>query len=204
MAASTHLSPQERYQVIHFIREQFMKDSNPEFTAVSDAYLKKLPKGTKRGEFRSKLKRDFGPALASQLGRNITSALTVKLQDQTSMAYNLHSMDSAEIWQGGFLDLNSTQHTRGRGEGVPTPSGKLLQSLSGWRWGHDGKLDYPRQGLLPRGPLPEHWMNYRGHYLNDGRTILSYSIDGREILELPSWSNQLKALKMKLIQTNSI
>jgi len=46
-------------------------------------------------------------------------------------------------------------------------------------------MDYSHEGLLPRGPLPAKWLDYKGHYLNGDRIVLSYAIDGREILELP-------------------
>ena len=68
----------------------------------------------------------------------------------TTISYNLHSMDLAGVWQDGFLDLDETQHIRGRGEGVPLPKGTEITRLAGWQWGHDGSLDYPREGLLTR------------------------------------------------------
>lgn len=185
MGPMQHLSPKERYQVVHYIREAFMKPSNPAYTAVTEEYRNSLPKGTESGEFDLNIERDFGPALASQLGRITTSALTVKLDDTTTISYDLHTLNQAGLWQGGFLDLSQTQHIRGRGEGVPHPRGKLLKNLSGWQWGHAGTLDYPRENLRPRGPLPKKWLDYHGHYLHGKQLVLSYQIDGREILELP-------------------
>jgi len=185
MAPTTHLSPKERYQVVHYIRERFMSESNPSYETITDAYLDSLPSGTELGERGPGPDRDFGPALASQLRKNVTSALTVKL-GKTSISYNLHTMGLAGVWQGGFLDLEQTQHIRGRGEGVPIPKGKEQPGLKAWKWGHDGRLDLVPQQLKPRGPLPDNWMHYNGHYLHNDQLVLSYSIDGREILELPS------------------
>ncbi len=184
MAPMSHLSPKERYQVIFYIQEQFMKGRNPSYFTVDDAYLKTLPKGTETGEFVIREERDFGPALASQLGRDVTSALTIRLGG-TTVSYNLHNMDQAGVWQGGFLDLSATQHYRRRGEKVPTPDGQMLTGLAGWQWGHGDTLDYPRDGLRRRGPLPTRWFDYHGHYLFDDRVILSYEIDGRSVLEMP-------------------
>ncbi|QDT96825.1 DUF6797 domain-containing protein [Gimesia aquarii] len=185
MGPMQHLSPKERYQVVHYIREEFMEPNNPAYKEVTPEYLKSLPKGTGSGEFDLKIERDFGPALASQLGRITTSALTVKLDDETTISYDLHSMNQAGIWKGGFLNLKATQHIRGRGEGVPHPEGDVLNELAGWQWGHDGSLDYSKKDLLPRGPLPQKWLDYRGHYLHGNQLVLSYKIDDREILELP-------------------
>src|SRR5690606_7470446 len=38
--------------------------------------------------------------------------------------------------------------------------------------------------LPPRGPMPERWLDYHGHYLHGDRVIMSYAVDRREILEL--------------------
>ncbi|MEM9701879.1 MAG: DUF6797 domain-containing protein, partial [Planctomycetota bacterium] len=185
MRATTDLSPRERYEVIGYIRERFMKDSNPGYEPLTEEYLASLPEGEEDGEIDLPADRDYGPALASQLRREVESALTIQL-DGLTIAYDLHTMDQAELWTGGFLDLDDTQHKRGRGEGYPRPRGNELPELGLWKWGHDGTLDYPTDDLLPRGPMPTEWMNYRGHYLHGDRVVLSYAIDGRKILEVPS------------------
>ncbi len=183
MGAVTALSPRERYEVIGYIRNRFMKESNPDYQPVTDEFLASLPKGTDMGEFKPAPDRDYGPALASQLGRDVNSALTVKLGNMT-IAYDLHTMDQAKIWSGGFLDVDQTQHKRGRGEGYPQPRGEIAEALGLWQWGHDGTLDYPTDDLLPRGPLPTKWLDYHGHYLHGDQIVLAYAIDGREILEV--------------------
>ncbi len=197
MAAASALSPHERYEVVAYIRNRFMKGSNPDYQAITDEYLHSLPKGSEMGEFEPAPDREYGPALASQLGREVNSALTVKLGDM-SIAYDLHTMDQAAIWSGGFLDVDQTQHKRGRGEGYPKPKGKAIESLAVWQWGHDGTLDYPREDLLPRGPLPDKWLQYHGHYLHDDQIVLAYAVDGREILEVPSSLNGKQAVRHTL------
>lgn len=184
MSPMSHLTPKERYQVVHYIREQFMKSSNPDYFRVDADYLSELPEGDEDGTVIEDVDRDFGPALASQLERRFSSVLNVDLGGMT-VAYDLHTMDQAEIWRDGFLDLRDTQHVRPRGEGTANPKGTLLKGLRGWQWGHDGSLDYAREDLLPRGPMPRAWMDYRGHYLHGDHVVLSYLIDGREVLETP-------------------
>ncbi|MEM8666523.1 MAG: DUF6797 domain-containing protein [Planctomycetota bacterium] len=182
MAAMNHLTPKERYQVVHYIREQFMKPSNPAYFEVTDEYLAGLPRGEKDGTEIETIPRDYGPALASQLERRYSSVLTVRA-DPWSVAYNLHRMDQADVWRDGFLDLSNTQHQRDRGEGTADPVGIRVAGLDGWRWGHDGTLDYSVDGLLLRGPMPKQWMDYRGHFLHGEKVVFSYSIDGRDVLE---------------------
>ena len=189
MAPMTHLTPKERYQVVHYVREQFMKPSNPDYFKVDGDYLADLPEGTDDGTAVPNVKRDYGPALASQLRRDFSSVLTVDLGDIT-ISYDLHSMNQAGLWRDGFLDLSNTQHARDRGEGTADPVGVDLSRLQGWQWGHQGTLDYPKEDLLPRGPMPASWMDYRGHYISGRRVVLSYSIDGRPILESPRGGEQ--------------
>ncbi|MBI3191336.1 MAG: cytochrome c, partial [Pedosphaera parvula] len=195
MAPQTWMNPAERYDVIHYIRQKFVKLLNPAYREVDAAYLAKLPKYVPpKFAAAGAVERDFGPALASQLERRVVSALTIQLPEKTTVSYDLHNMDLAGAWQGGFLDLSETQHSQLRGEGEPKPQGQLLNGLQRWFWGHDGTLGFPREGLLPRGPLPEKWFHYGGHYLHGAHTVLSYAIDGRDILELPGKQAGVTAL----------
>ncbi|TVP94894.1 MAG: hypothetical protein EA381_19545 [Planctomycetaceae bacterium] len=182
MAPMTQLTPKERYQVVHYIREQFVKPGKLDETPIDTAYLEQLPQGNDSGERVLNVERDYGPALASQLGRRVNSALTISAGELT-VSYNLHSLDLAGVWGGGFLKLDQTQHIRGRGEGTADPAGPLIAPLSFWRWGHDGTLDYPTEDLPPRGPMPAPWLDYHGHYLHGDRVVLSYAIDQREVFE---------------------
>ncbi|KLU04069.1 large multi-functional protein [Rhodopirellula islandica] len=182
MGPMPYLTPHQRYQVVHYIRETLMKDQNPGYEPISDTYLQTLPKGTEDGKRFEIQQRDFGLALGSQLRRDYPSVLTLPLGDLT-VSYNLHTMDLADVWTGGFLDLSETQHQRPRGEGTANPDGDPVAGLAGWKWGHDGELDYSREDCLPRGPLPQTWMDYRGYHLLGDEVVLSYQIDGRDILE---------------------
>ncbi len=183
MGAMSHLTPKERYQVIHYIRERFMKPTMAEYSAIDQLYLAGLPKGAEDGTAVPIVDRDFGPALGSQLERRFPSVLTMKIGENVSLCYDLHTMNQADVWQGGFLDLDDTQHIRDRGEGTARPRGKSIAELQGWQWGHGETLDYSRDGLLPRGPMPTNWMDYRGYFLHGTQVVLSYRIDGRSVLE---------------------
>ncbi len=197
MAPMSHLTPLERYQAVHYIRMQFMEPSNPDYFRIDDKYLQELPKGSEDGTAIADVERDFGPALASQLERKFSSVITVKIGEMT-ISYDLHTMNQASIWRDGFLDLSNTQHVRGRGEGTANPRGSLIAGLQGWQWGHGGTLDYSRDGLLPRGPMPKEWMNYHGHYLYGDQLILRYEIDGRPILELPRSGDAANSIRHSL------
>ena len=50
MTPQLWMAPKQKYDVIHYIREAYLKDANPtEYAPLSDAYIARLPKGTERG-----------------------------------------------------------------------------------------------------------------------------------------------------------
>ena len=50
MPPQVNLTPQEKYEVIHFIREEFLEEHNPDqYFEITDAYLDALPKGDTLG-----------------------------------------------------------------------------------------------------------------------------------------------------------
>jgi glucose/arabinose dehydrogenase/mono/diheme cytochrome c family protein len=189
MPSQGWMTPAQRYDVIQYIRETFLKTLNPsQYFAVDRTYLDSLPKFDPhhtRTNAETGNARDYGPALESQLGTDYEDALTIRLSGDVTVSYDLHRLRLAGAWQGGFLDLSRTGHTEQRGEGQPMREGTLLRGLQHWYWAFNGQFDYPTNDLLPRGPLPEKWMRYRGHYIHGWQTVLAYDVDGREILELP-------------------
>jgi mono/diheme cytochrome c family protein len=193
MPSQTWMTPEQRYDVIQYIREKFVKPLNPDqYFPIDRAYLDSLPKfnpalAQAASEAKAK-QRDFGPVLESQLSTNFPDVLTFRLNENVTVSYDLHRMRLAGAWQGGFLDLSRTGNFQQRGEGQPLPQGKFLPGLQQWCWGFGGRFDYPTNDLLPRGPLPPAWMKYLGHYVNGRNAALSYSIEGRSVLEWPSAS----------------
>lgn len=69
MAPQTWMVPSQKYDVIHYIRETYLKTHNPsQLVAVDSGYLSRLPKGDTRGPEPSKIvawsAMDYGPSLA--------------------------------------------------------------------------------------------------------------------------------------------
>jgi hypothetical protein len=188
MPVQDWLRPDQRYDVVHYLREEFLKNKNPgQHFDVDEAWLNTLPRGiTRRPPVTKGATRDYGPALASQLGGDVGAALTVRLDPDTTISYDLQMAESSGTWTGGFLDLENTQHHKQRGEGRATPAGEMIPGLGGWAWGHGERLDFDRSRRWPRGPLPEEWLKHHGHYLSGDDIVLSYEIDGRNVLEHPS------------------
>lgn len=68
MAPQTWMVPQQKYDVIHYIREAYLKPHNPsQYAAIDAAYLTSLPKGTTRGPAPSNVEpwssMNYGPYL---------------------------------------------------------------------------------------------------------------------------------------------
>lgn len=190
MPANPHLTPEERYAVIHYLREEFLKEQNPsQYFEVDAGYVASLPKGIvgprSADEVDELEPRDFGPVLASQLRRDVGAALTFRLDDDATFVYDTQTMQSAGSWTGGFLDLSNTQHYKQRGEGEAQPGGEPIEGLEGFGWGYGGILNWDESQRPPRGLLPTEWLDYRGHYVHGDQAILSYAVDGREVLDSP-------------------
>ena len=97
MGPQAWMTPQERYDVIHYVREKFMQPMHPKYVPITDEYLAGLPTVNTAAVVIRQVERDFGPALASQLRRDLSSVLTVKLGDGHAISYNLHTMDQRDF-----------------------------------------------------------------------------------------------------------
>jgi len=209
MPAQSWLTPQERYYVIQYIRESFIKPSNKtQYFPITTAYLASLPKMTviadqatlvkeeaKKGslqygqEWFNKSVSDYGPAIYSQIKEHSTSTLTVQLGKTIFLNYDLLRLRSTALWEGS-LNLSDTKYKLYRGEGQPAIQGKRPEGIQTWEWlfspEHEAMLSKTGKRSVPEPSI----FQYHGHYLRAGRVILSYAVEGREILEMPSASNE--------------
>jgi hypothetical protein len=205
MAAQTWLSPVERYYVIQYIRETFIKKTNPsQYFKVTDQYLSKLPKPKRSADEQAAITKaealkgsqqfgqewfshhtgDYGTAIHSQLKDHATAAITVLLDNQICLSYNLLRMNTTAVWRGS-LNLSQTKYNRYRGEGQPTIRGRELTGLNLWQWTFGDRYDSLQQSTGIRAPFPAEFLNYHGFYAYNKDIILSYSIAARDVLEYP-------------------
>lgn len=209
MPAQSWLSPKERYYVIQYIRETFIKKSNPtQFFKITDKYLASLPKskGTIQEQnteietqamqgslahgqewFQSR-KSDYGPALYSQLKHHSSADITVFLDNNVNISYNLLRMGTDAVWTGK-LDLSTTKYKQYRGEGEPFIQGTEIPGMGLWQWAYDNKIEDLNNTTGIRQPLAPGYLEYHGNYKYGKYVILSYSIMDRKVLELPQASN---------------
>ncbi|MEO1530236.1 MAG: DUF6797 domain-containing protein, partial [Planctomycetota bacterium] len=90
MLPQRQLVPEQKYQVIQYIREDYLREHNPsQYSKIDRAYLAKLPKGSQRGPAASVeepwLDMDYGPFLIStyeMVGPNTGRRLGITPEEQ--------------------------------------------------------------------------------------------------------------------------
>jgi putative heme-binding domain-containing protein len=211
MPPQTWMVPQQKYDVIHYIREAYLRPHNPsQYAEVNDEYLNHLPKGDTRGPAPRTIEpwvtMDYGPSLINtyEIGRDGTNfaqkGIAVRLDSgpggisrgKAWIVFDHDTLRMAGAWTGsGFIDWNGI-HFNGRHQVHPRVVGDVLASNPtgpGWADPETGGFDDDRR-IIGRdgrryGPLPRTWGQYRGLYHDGDRVIISYTIGQTDILESP-------------------
>ncbi len=201
--------PEEKYAVIHYIRETFLKDPNPsQYFPVDESYLAALPKGDTRGpkpvSSQPWTAMNYGPSLINTIEvpgdqQNIAQkGIAIRLDSGPGgvesgrywMMYDHDTMRMAAAWSGTFIDYEGI-HFNGAHGRHPTATGVVhFQNPDGPGWGRpvDGSfVDDRVRGRDDRqyGPLPRSWAQYRGLFRHGDQTIVQYTIDQTTVLESP-------------------
>jgi len=211
MTPQRWMVPRQKYDVIHYIREAYLKPHNPsQYTKLDDAYLTSLPTGDTRGPAPSLVEpwsqMDYGPNLMATIevgdhGDNIAyKGQAIRLdhglggvaQGRSRILYELDTMRVAAVWQGdGFINWNGINFN-GQHQVHPRVVGTVLfanKSGPGWanpQTGNFTEVRAPSRDGKFHGPLPKTWINYLGTYANGPDSILRYRVGEAEIHELPS------------------
>ncbi|HUY87966.1 MAG TPA: DUF6797 domain-containing protein [Pirellulales bacterium] len=218
MAPQSSMVPQDKYAVIHYVREAYLKPHNPtQFVAVDNAYLAGLPKGDTRGPAPNThepwVAMDYGRSLINTYeigsdGSNFAyKGIAVRLdpgsggvsQGRDWMIFDHDTLRVAAVWSKtddehpAFIDYNGI-HFNGRHEVHPRIAGELRVVNHGLGWANPetGGFDDVRlrgRDDKPYGPLPRAWGHFNGLYDNNGRIVLSYSVGQTPILEIPHIAN---------------
>lgn len=218
MPAWTFLSPDQRYDAIHFIREAFVKPHNPNaYFEVTPEYLATLPKdigqGAKTAEMieyergPKHLRMNFGPALFWTLQvapDNIAyKGIAIRLdagpggisQGRAWMLYDHDTMRVAAAWTGKeFVDWRGIAFDGSHGSHTSIVGEKAFVNPVGPGWAN------PRTGLFadprflgrdqkPYGPLPREWAHFQGVYLHSNQVVFAYTVGETRVLELPGYES---------------
>ena len=210
MNSQRWMVPQQKYAVIHYLRETFLKRHNPtQYFAVTEQYLTGLPAGDTRGpkpvESTPWTLMDYGPSLINTIeisrdGSNIAQkGITIRLDDGPGgvesgshwMIYDHDTMRMAGAWSGGFIDYNGI-HFNGVHNQHPKIAGPVhLKNPTGPGWGSPGGGSFDDNRFIGRdnkryGPLDRNWAQYRGMYRYGKQTVIRYTVGDTEILESPA------------------
>ena len=186
MVAQTWMVPSQKYDVIHYIRETFLKDRNRDwYTAITPDYLAALPAGTSRGPQPTTIEpwrlHDYGPFLAGsfEAGKDANNVarkgLAVRLdpgpggvgRGHAWILYELDTLRAAAFWTGEkFIDWAGINFD-GRHSMHPRVVGDVqatLPTMPGWANPETGSFADPRplgRDDKPYGPLPRDHVKFR-------------------------------------------
>jgi putative heme-binding domain-containing protein len=186
MVAQAWMVPSQKYDVIHYIRETFLKDRNPAWhTPITPNYLASLPQGTSRGPAPSTVEpwriHDYGPFLAGTFeagrdGSNIArKGLAVRLDEgpggvargRAWILYELDTLRAAAFWTGDAFSDWTGVNFDGRHGQHPRVAGDVhaaLATMPGWADPTTGSFADPRplgRDGKPYGPLPRDHVKVR-------------------------------------------
>ena len=211
MVAQTWMVPQQKYDVIHYVREAYLKKHNEsQLYKVDDAYIAALPKGDTRGPAPSNVEQwvnmDYGSSLINtyEIGSDASNfaykGIAVRLDSgpggisrgNSWMVFDHDTMRVAAAWTGkGFIDWNGI-HFNGRHNIHPRIVGDVqFANTTSPGWAKPGTQDdFSDPRLIGRdgrlyGPLPRQWAHYKGLYHFQDRSIVKYTVGETTILEMP-------------------
>ncbi len=215
MAPQSWMVPQQKYDVIHYIREAYVKPHNPsQLVALTSDYLASLPKGDTRGPpprtIEPWVTMDYGPSLIHTYefgaggntgGGNIAQkGIAVRLdagaggvsRGRAWMVFEHDTLRWAGAWTGtGFIDWNGIQFN-GKHQVHPRVVGDVhFQNPTGPGWADPATGSFSDdQRVVGRdgrryGPLPRAWGKFRGLYHHGDRVVVSYTVGTTEVLESP-------------------
>ena len=214
MVAQTWMVPRQKYDVIHYIREAYLKGHNEsQLYKVDDAYIASLPRGDGRGPAPRNIEHwvnmDYGPSLIStyEIGKNAANfaykGIAVRLnggpggvsRGNAWMIFDHDTMRVAAAWTGEkFIDWNGI-HFNGRHNIHPRIVGDVqFANPTSPGWARPGtKSDFADPRLRGRdnrlyGPLPRKWAHYKGLYHYQDKSIVKYTVGDANVLEMPGLS----------------
>ncbi len=210
MAAQTWMVPSQKYDVIHYIREHFVKRHNEaEYFAIDEAYLAGLPKGESRGPAPSKITKwqqmDYGPnqVMTLEIGKDASNFAykgnVVRLDSGPGgiargkywLVYDYDTLRVAAAWTGDDPINWQSIHFDGKHAIHPRLKGDvLITNPTGPGWGRPSDGSFEDVRLVGRdkriyGPLPRDWAQYSGMYYHGSDTLIEYTVGKTKVLELP-------------------
>lgn len=216
MMAMPQYTTSQKYDVIHYLREEFIKGKNDKiFTTVDDAYLASLPRGMSQLQEQAPqekqpqyLLQDYGNTLFWTLqvdkGNIAQKGLAVRLdpgpggvsKGNAWMLYEHDTMRVAAIWTGkDFIDWKGIGFDGSHGTHTSIVGDKHFTFPNEPAWANPETGDFKDLRIvgrdnLPYGPLPRSWVHFKGLEMHGANPIISYSVGDCEIKETPKLAGE--------------
>jgi len=211
MVAQPQYTTAQKYAVIQYIRESFLRPHNPkELTAITPEYLANLPKGLTRVEAEVEdrsapqhERMNLGPVLfwtfQIEPDNIAQKGIAVRLDPGTGgiskgrawMVYDHDTLRMATATTGGFVDWKGIAFDGSHNSHTSLTGTKHFVNPVGPGWASPtGSWDDPRPKAKdgrPYGPLPREWAQYLGLVISGERSVISARIGGTPVLETPGW-----------------
>ena len=209
MMAMPQYNTAQKYDVVHYIREAYLKGRNEKHLTKVDAdYLASLPRGMTQLQEQAPeekdppyLLQDYGNVLFWTLqveqGNIAQKGITVRLDEGPGgvskgnawMLYEHDTMRVAAIWTGrDFIDWKGIGFDGSHGTHTSIVGEKHFISPNQPAWANPETGDFNdlrilgRDGL-PYGPLPRSWVRFKGLEFHAGSPSIRYSVGDCEIYE---------------------
>lgn len=138
------------------------------------------------------IKMDYGPFISHTIEttriekETVNKGIAIRLGNNSAMLFDTETLNSAAWWTHNGRMLTSKGVVFDESHGTnPAINGTVFMSMSvGPGWARSDDFADPRAAQL--GPLPTDWAKYKGLYRNGERVILSYSVSGCDVLEMPA------------------
>lgn len=196
----------QKYAVIQYIRETFLRPHNP--SQLKDIDLAALPRGLVRAE-EEKPDTSLPPYQRMELGNalfwtlevapgNIAQkGIAIRLDDgpggvtkgRAWMVYDHDTMRVAAASTGAFVDWKGIAFDGSHGTHTSLIGDKqfINPAVSGWGVGEDGLTDTRTEAKDGKkyGPVPG--LRFLGLYKHQNQSVIAADIHGTRVLESPSW-----------------
>jgi hypothetical protein len=204
MVAQPQYTTAQKYAVIQYIRETFLRPHNP--SQLSKIDLASLPRGLARGVEeqadtspppyqRMELSNSLFWTLEVAPGNIAQKGIAVRLDDgpggvTKGRAWMVYEHDTMRVaaattgsfadWKGIAFDGSHGTHTKLTGERHFTLPVEPGWSLAGFKDPRDEAKDGKKYGPVPG-------LRFEGLYSHGGTTVIATNIHGTRVLESPSW-----------------
>ncbi len=210
MQPQAWMVPQQKYDVIHYVRQDYLKKHNPvQYFSVDPSWLATLPKGDARGpspqDAQPWVTMDYGQTLINtyEIGDDGTNfaykGIAMRLdagpggvtRGQHWMIFDHDTLRMAATWNGDqFIDYNGIAFNGKHAIHPRIGPGLQMENKTqpGWANPLSGSWDDTR--LVGRdgrhyGPVDRAWGQYNGIYRYGNQTVISYRVGSTQVLEQP-------------------